>query len=110
MKIEIPIIGNKNGQPVLDNIFEHICEVANINIGTIIGCPSNNIEDRAKPFVFIKDKVVIQKKYNIIPQEILDIYPNRPNKTLVHFVEIDIDENKLGLLTEEDIKLIRIQK
>lgn len=106
MKIKIPVIGNRDGQPVVDDFFEHICEVANINIGTIIGCPSMNIEDRARPFILIKDKISIKKRCDIVPQEILDIYPNRPNKTLVHFVEIDIDENKLDLLTDEEIKLI----
>jgi len=28
MKIEIPIVGIRNGQPVLDNIFENVCETA----------------------------------------------------------------------------------
>jgi hypothetical protein len=106
MKIEVPIVGIRNGQPVLDSIFENVCEIAGLNIGTIIGCPSNNIEDRARPFIFIKDKVAIQKKYENVPQEILDVYPNRPNKILTYFVEIDMDEDKLNLLTDEEIKLI----
>jgi len=50
--------------------------------------------------------VAIQKKYENVPQEILDVYPNRPNKILTYFVEIDMDEDKLNLLTDEEIKLI----
>ncbi len=110
MKIEIPIFGIKDGRPVVDDYFENICRVANLNTGTIIGCPSNNIEDRARPFILIKDRIVIKKKYESVPQEILNIYPNRPNKILVHFIEVDIDENKLDLLTEEEIKLINVQR
>jgi hypothetical protein len=106
MKIRIPVIGNRNGQPVIDDFFSHICEAANLNIGTIIGCPSNNIEDRARPFIFIKDKVVIQKRYENVSQEILSIYPDRPNKILIHFLEVDIDENKLDLLTDEELKMV----
>lgn len=110
MKIKIPIIGNKRGQPVIDDFFENICTVANVNIGTIIGCPSNNIEDRARPFILIKDKVVIQKKYDSVPQEILDIYPDRPKQILVHFFEVNIDENKLDLLTDDELKLVYDKK
>jgi predicted HTH transcriptional regulator len=106
MKIRIPIIGNKNGHPVVDDFFENICNVANINTGTIIGCPSNNIEDRARPFILIKDKVIVQKKYEPVQQEILDIYPDRAKTLIVYFFEVDIDENKLDLLTDEEIKLI----
>lgn len=106
MKIKIPIIGNKCGQPVIDDFFENICRVANINIGTIIGCPSNNIEDRARPFILIKDHVVIQKKYENVSQKILDIYPDRPKKILVYFFEVNIDENKLDLLTDDELELV----
>lgn len=105
MKIRIPIIGNKNGQPVVDDFFENVCNVANLNTGSIIGCPSDNIEDRARPFILIKDKVVVQKKYEPVQQEILDIYPDRA-ETLVYFFEIDIEEDKLDLLTDEEIKLV----
>ena len=106
MKLKIPIIGNKDGQPVVDDFFENVCSVASINTGTIVGFASRKQEDNAKLFILIKDKVIIQKKYENVPQEILDIYPNRPDKTLVYFFEVDIDEDKLGLLTEEEIKLI----
>jgi hypothetical protein len=106
MKIKIPVIGNKNGQPVVDDFFENVCEVSNVNIGRIIGCPSSNIEDRAKPFILIKDKVVVQKMYEPVKKEILDIYPDRPNKILVYFFEVEIDEKKLDLLTDEEIKLV----
>ena len=105
MKIKIPVIGSKNGQPVVDDFFEHICEVANINVGTIIGCPSINIEDRARPFILIKDKVVIQKRYEPVQQGILNIYPDRPSTVLIYFFEVDIDEDKLDLLTDEELKL-----
>jgi len=110
MKIKIPIIGNKCGQPVIDDFFENICTVANINIGTIIGCPSNNIEDRARPFILIKDHVIIQKKYESVSQEILDIYPDRPKKILVYFFEVDIYKNKLYLLTDDELKLLCDEK
>ena len=108
MKINIPVVGNKNGKPVLDDMFEHVCEVARLNISSIIGCPSKNIEDRARPFIIINDKIAIRKKYENVPREILDIYPNRPSKILVYFVEIDIDDNRIDLLTEEETKLISI--
>lgn len=110
MKIKIPIIGNKSGQPVIDDFFENICAIANINIGTIIGCPSNNIEDRARPFILVKDRVVIQKIYESVPNEILDIYPDRPKNILVYFFEVDIDESKLDLLTDDELKLVYDKK
>lgn len=106
MKIEIRVIGNKNGQPVIDDFFDNICNVANLNTGSIIGCPSNNIEDRARPFILVKDKVVIKKRYEPVHQEILNIYPDRPSAVLVYFFEVDIDENKLDLLTDEELKLV----
>lgn len=106
MKIKIPVIGNKNGQPVIDDFFENVCEVANVNVGRIIGCPSNNIEDRARPFILIKDKVVIQKRYEPVQREILNIYPDRPSTVLVYFFEVNIDESKLDLLTDEELKLV----
>ena len=106
MKINIPIIGIRNGQPVIDDFFDNICTVAGLNTGSIIGCPSNNIEDRARPFILIKDKVAIQKRYETVKQEILDIYPDRPNMVLVYFFEVDIDENKLDLLTDEELKMV----
>jgi hypothetical protein len=106
MKIKIPIIGIRNGQPVIDDFFDNICNVSGLNTGSIIGCPSNNIEDRARPFILIKDKVAIQKRYETVKQEILDIYPYRPNMVLVYFFEVDISESKLDLLTDEELKMV----
>jgi hypothetical protein len=110
MKLRIPIVGNKDGQPVIDDFFENVCSVANINTGSIVGFASRKQEDNAKLFILIKDKVAIQKKYENVSQEILDIYPNRSDKTLVYFFEVDISEDKLDLLTEEELKLIGVQK
>jgi len=106
MKLKIPIIGNKDGQPVVDDFFENVCYIANVNTCTIVGFASRKQEDNAKLFILIKDKVTIQKKYENVPKEVLDIYPNRPDKTLVYFFEVDIDEDKLDLLTEEELKLV----
>lgn len=105
MKIAIPIIGSKYGQPVIDKFFDNICRVANLNTGMIIGCPSNNQEDNMKPFILVKDNVAIKKKYENVPKEILNIYPNRP-KLLVHYFEVHISEDRLDLLTEEELKLV----
>lgn len=106
MKVKIPIIGNKNGQPVIDDFFDNICTAAGLNTGSVIGCPSNNIEDRARPFILIKDKVAIQKRYEPVSQEILNIYPDRPSSVLIYFFEVDIDKSKLDLLTDEELKLV----
>lgn len=106
MKIAIPIIGNKYGQPVIDEFFDNICRAANINTGMIIGCPSTNQEDNTKPFILVKDNVIIKKKYDNTPKEILKIYPNRPNKVLMHYFEVYISEDRLDLLTEEELKLV----
>lgn len=104
MKIMIPIIGNKQGQPVIDDFFDNICNAANIDTDIIIGCQIP--EDNARQFILVKDRVVIQKKYENIPKEILDIYPNRPNKKLLYFFEAQIDEDNLVLLTDEELKLV----
>lgn len=107
MKIMIPILGNRQGQPVIDDFFDNICNIANINIDIIIGCPGNNLEDNTRPFILIKDKVVIQKKYEDTPREILNIYPNRPRKKLAYYFEAQIDDDKLILLTDEELKLAK---
>lgn len=107
MKIIIPILGDKQGQPVIDDFFDNVCNAANIDTDIIIGCPGNSQEDNAKPFILVKDKVVIQKKYENTPKEILDIYPDRPRKKLVYFFEVPIDDDKLVLLTDEELKLIK---
>lgn len=106
MKIVIPIIGDKYGQPVIDEFFDNICRAANINTGMIIGCPSHNKEDNMRPFILVKDNVVIKKKYENVPKRILKIYPNRPHKTLVYYFEVHIDEDRLDLLTAEELKLV----
>lgn len=105
MKIAIPIIGNRYGQPVIDEYFDNICRIANINTSMIIGCPSNNQEDNTKQFILVKDNVIIKKRYENVPKEILNIYPNRPNKVLVYYFEAYIDDDRLDLLTEEELKL-----
>ncbi len=107
MKIIIPIIGNRRGQPIIDDFFDNICNAANIDTDIIIGCPGYSQEDNARPFILVKDKVVIQKKYENTPKEILDIYPNRPSKKLVYFFEVYIDEDRLVLLTDEELKLVK---
>jgi hypothetical protein len=107
MKIIIPIIGNRQGQPVIDDFFDNVCNAVCIDTDIIIGCPGNSQEDNAKPFILVKDKVIIQKKYENTPKEILDIYPNRPNKKLVYYFEVQIDEDKLVLLTDEELKLVK---
>jgi hypothetical protein len=107
MKIMIPILGDRQGQPVIDDFFDNVCNVAGINTDIIIGCPGYSQEDNARPFILVKDKVVIQKKYENTPKEILNIYPNRPNKKLVYFFEMQIDEDKLVLLTDEELKLVK---
>lgn len=99
MKITIPIIGDRQGQPIIDDFFDNICNVVGINTDIIIGCPGHDQEDNARQFILVKDKVIIQKKYENTPKEILDIYPNRPNKKLVYFFEVQIDDDKLVLLT-----------
>ena len=105
MKIEIPIIGLRRGYVVVDDFFENVCAVANINIGTIIGRPSKNQEENAKIFILIKDDVIIQKKYEDVPRERL--YPRRQRKKLVYFFEVDIADNMLDFLTDEEKKLVR---
>ena len=105
MKIAIPIIGDRNGQPVIDEFFDNVCRAANINTGIIIGCPSNNQEDNTKTFILVKDNVTIKKKYDNVPKMILNIYPHRPKKVLVHYFEAHISEDRLDLLTEEELKL-----
>lgn len=107
MKIMIPILGDRQGQPVIDDFFDNICNATGIDTDIIIGCQGNNQEDNARPFILVKDKVVIQKRYENTPKEILDIYPDRPNKRLVHFFEIQIDDDNLVLLTDEELKLLR---
>lgn len=106
MKITIPILGNRQGQPVIDDFFDNVCNATGIDTDIIIGCPGNDQEDNAKPFILVKDKVVIQKKYENTPKEILDIYPNRSRKKLVYFFEVPIDDDKLVLLTDEELKLV----
>lgn len=103
MKIIIPIIGNRQGQPVIDDFFDNICNATGIDTDIIIGCPGDN----ARLFILVKDKVVIQKRYDNTPKYILDIYPNRPNKKLVYFFEAQIDDDNLILLTEEELKLVK---
>ena len=105
MKIAIPIIGNRYGMPVIDDFFDNICRVANINTRIIIGCPSNNKEDNTKPFILVKDNMVIKKKYENVPKEILKIYPNRSNKVLTYYFEVYINDDRLDLLTEDELKL-----
>jgi hypothetical protein len=107
MKIEIPIVGIRHGKAVVDILFENICAVANIDTMTIIGRPSRNREDNAKQFILIRDNVVIRKKYEDIPQSILNIYPNRPRKTLVYFFEVNMDNDKLDTLSEEEFGLVQ---
>lgn len=107
MKITIPILGNREGQPVIDDFFDNVCSAANIDTDIIIGCPGNNQEDNARPFILVKDKVVVQKKYENTSKEILEIYPNRPSKKLVYFFEVPIDDDKLVLLTDEELKLVK---
>ena len=106
MKIMIPILANREGQPVIDDFFDNVCNAIGIDTDIIIGCPGNSQEDNARPFILVKDKVVIQKKYENTPKHILDIYPNRPNKKLVYFFEVQIDDDNLVLLTEEELKLV----
>ena len=106
MKIEIPIIGKRDGLPVIDAFFDNICTVANINTGIMVGCSSNNPDDNMKPFILVKDNVTIKKRYENVSKGILKIYPNRPSKILVHYFEINIDDDRLDLLTEEELKLI----
>lgn len=106
MKITIPILGNKQGQPVIDDFFDNVCNAANIDTDIIIGCPGNDQEDNARQFILVKDKVVVQKKYENTPKEILDIYPNRPSKKLVYFFDAQIDDDNLVLLTDEELKLV----
>lgn len=106
MKMIIPILGDRRGQPVIDYFFDNICNAACIDTDIIIGCPGSSQEDNTRPFILVKDKVTIQKKYENTPKEILDIYPNRPSKKLVHFLEVQIDEDNLVLLTEEELKLV----
>lgn len=107
MKIMIPILGDREGRPVIDDFFDNICNITNIDTDIIIGCPGNNQEDNTRPFILIKDKVVIQKKYEDTPKEILNIYPNRPRKKLTYFFEVQIDDDKLVLLTDEELKLVK---
>lgn len=106
MKIMIPILGDRQGQPVIDDFFDNVCNATGIDTDIIIGYPGNNQEDNARPFILVKDKVVIQKKYENTPKEILDIYPNRPSKKLVYFFEVQIDDDNLVLLTDEELKLV----
>ncbi len=108
MKIEIPIVGVRNGKIVVDDFFENVCRFAGISTGTIVGCPSKNIEDNLKLFILINDNMDIQKRCESIPQEILNIYPNRPRKKMDYFFEINIDNDKLDLLTEEELKLVKM--
>lgn len=110
MKIEIPIVGIKHGHAVVDIFFENICEIANMDIITIIGRPSRNREDNATQFIMVRDNVVIREKYESVPQEILNIYPNRPKKTLVHFFDANIDEDNLGLLTGEELRFVQMSQ
>lgn len=105
MKIIIPILGDRQGQPVIDDFFDNVCNAAGINTDIIIGCPGNN-GNNARPFILVKDNVTIQKKYDNTPKKILDIYPNRPNKRLVYFFETQIDDDNLVLLTDEELKLV----
>ncbi len=107
MKITIPVIGNRQGQPVIDDFFDNVCNAASINTDIIIGCPGSSQEDNTRPFILVKDKVVIQKKYEDTPKEILGIYPNRPRKKLVYFFETHIDDDSLVLLTDEELKLVK---
>jgi hypothetical protein len=107
MKIMIPILGDRQEQPVIDDFFDNICSIIGIDTDIIIGCSGNCKEDNAKPFILVKDKVVIQKKYENTPKEILNIYPNRPRKKLVYFFEVPIDDDKLVLLTDEELKLVK---
>lgn len=107
MKIMIPIIGDRRGQPVIDDFFDNICNAIGIDTDIIIGCQGSSQEDNARPFILVKDKVVIQKRYENTPKEILDIYPNRPNKKLVYFFEAQIDDDSLILLTDEELKLVK---
>ncbi len=102
----IPILGYRQCQPVIDNFFDNICSITGIDTDIIIGRQGNYQEDNARPFILIKDKVTIQKKYEDTPKDILDIYPNRPRKKLVYFFETQIDDDKLILLTEEELKLV----
>lgn len=106
MKIIIPILGDRQGQTIIDDFFDNVCNIAEIDTDIIIGCPGSGQEDNARPFILVKDKVVIQRKYEDTPRKILDIYPNRPNKKLVYFFEAQIDDDKLVLLTDEELKLI----
>lgn len=106
MKMMIPIVGERQGQPVIDDFFDNICNIAGIDTEIIIGCPGNSQEDNTKLFILVKDKVVIQKKYENASKAILDIYPNRPRKKLVYFFEVQIDDDNLVLLTDEELKLI----
>ena len=107
MKIMIPILGDRQGQPVIDDFFDNICNVAGIDTDIIIGCPGYSQEDNARPFILVKDGVAIQKKYENTPKEILDIYPNRPSKKLVYFFEVQVDDDRLVLLTDEELKLVK---
>lgn len=107
MKIMIPILGDIQGQPVIDDFFDNICNAAHIDTDIIIGCSGYSQEDNARPFILVKDKVVIQKKYENTPKEILDIYPNRPSKKLVYFFEVQIDDDNLVLLTDEELKFVK---
>ena len=85
-----------------------LVEIAGIDISIIVGRPSKNMEDNSKLFILINSNVNIQEKYENMPQEILNIYPNRPRKKTVHFFEIDIDDDKLDLLTDEELKLVKM--
>ena len=107
MKIMIPIIGDRQGQPVIDDFFDNICNAANIDTDIIIGCQGNNQEDNARPFILVKDKVVIQKKYENTPKKILDIYPNRPSKKLVYFFFFLMHDENLVIFTDEELKLTK---
>lgn len=102
----IPILGNRQGQPVIDDFFENICNIVGLDTDIIIGCPGNQ-EDNTIPFILVKDKVTIQKRYEDTPKKILDIYPNRPINRLVYFFEVQIDDDNLALLTDEELKLIK---
>lgn len=107
MKIEIPVIGIRHGHAIVDDFFENVLTIANVNTGTIIGRPSKDMTENSKIYFLIKDNVPIQKKCESVSQRILDIYPDTLRSKLVYFIEIDIKDDALDLLTEEEHKLIK---